>query len=123
MCLCALSSLFHGFSLHQAFVFSIPPGILKGTTIPSKVEAVNMLIEERDALLLELRGNLLKAQDQMRAQANKHRRYVDYQVGNWVFLKLQPYKLQNLAQRKNQKLSPRFYGPFKVLERVVQVAY
>ncbi|KAJ1377903.1 hypothetical protein SESBI_48395 [Sesbania bispinosa] len=63
------------------------PGI--GT--PSSVDDVNQLLEERDAMLEELRANLLKAQDCMRVQANKHRRDVHYQVGDWVFLKLQPY--------------------------------
>ncbi|WVZ20256.1 hypothetical protein V8G54_007578 [Vigna mungo] len=34
-----------------------------------------------------------------------------------------PYRLKSLARRLNEKLSPRFYGPYKVLECVGVVAY
>ncbi|KAK7279402.1 hypothetical protein RJT34_24453 [Clitoria ternatea] len=56
-----------------------PPLLLKGTTIPSKIEQVNQLQEQRDEILKELRNNLCKAQDQNRLQANKHRRDVVFQ--------------------------------------------
>ncbi|CAN0885651.1 hypothetical protein LINGRAHAP2_LOCUS15178 [Linum grandiflorum] len=39
-----------------------------------------------------------------------------------VYLKLHPYKQKSVAQRKNQKLAPRFYGPFLVLKKVGAVA-
>ncbi|CAH9114190.1 unnamed protein product, partial [Cuscuta europaea] len=45
------------------------------------------------------------------------------EVGDLVYLKIQPYKLKSLAKRINQKLSPRFYGPFEILERIGAVAY
>ena len=49
-----------------------PPILLKGTTIPSTIEEVNKITGNKDNILAELRNNLLKAQDRMRAQVNHH---------------------------------------------------
>lgn len=66
-------------------------------------------------MLRELQELLLKAQDLMINKANKHLREVEHEVGDMVFLKIQPYKLKKVTKRLNQKLSPRFYGPYKVI--------
>ena len=59
----------------------------------------------------------------MKFFADKHRTERSFQVGDWVFLRLQPYKQKSLASKGKWKLSPRFYGPFQVLQRVGEVAY
>lgn len=48
---------------------------------------------------------------------------MDFQVGEWVFLKLRPHRQTSLTQRSYSKLSPRFYGPFQILDRIGKVAY
>ena len=40
-----------------------------------------------------------------------------------VYLRLQPYRQSTLKQKGAEKLKPRFYGPYRVIRRVVQVAY
>ena len=40
-----------------------------------------------------------------------------------IYLKLQPYRHRSLAVRINEKLSPMFYGPFEVLDKIGTVAY
>ena len=40
-----------------------------------------------------------------------------------VYLKLQPYIQTSVAPRSNQKLSFRFCGPFRILQRIGTVAY
>lgn len=67
---------------------------------------MNRLTTERNEMLKEMQEQLLKAQYQMRAHANKHMREVTYEVGDMVNMKIAPYKLKKLAKRVNQKLSP-----------------
>jgi len=38
-----------------------------------------------------------------------------FEEGVWVYLRLQPYRQIFLAFQKNLKLSPHFYGPFRIL--------
>ena len=74
-------------------------------------------------MLDELKEQLVKAQNRMKALVDKHRREVELLVGEKVFLKIQPYDLKSLAERQNQKLSPWYYGPSEVLEKIAEVAY
>ncbi|KAI5387964.1 hypothetical protein KIW84_073887 [Lathyrus oleraceus] len=107
----------------EALYGRTPPVLIRGDTPFSAVDEVHKLTVERNVMLKELQEQLLKAQDLMRNQANKHRREVEHEVGDMVFLKIQPYKLKKLAKRLNQKLSPRFYGPYEVIQKIGAVAY
>ncbi|CAN0843597.1 hypothetical protein LINGRAHAP2_LOCUS3930 [Linum grandiflorum] len=59
----------------------------------------------------------------MKQQADSGRRDVSYAVGDWVYLKLQPYRQHSVFRRASQKLSCRFYGPYIITERLGPVAY
>ena len=74
-------------------------------------------------MLKLLKHHLKKAQMRMKNQANKHRVDRQFMVGDWVYLKLQPYKQNSLADRQYRKLSARYYGPYQVLDKVSAVAY
>ena len=44
-------------------------------------------------------------------------------ANDWVLLKIQPYRQSTLQHRRNEKLSPKFFEPYRVVERVGSVAY
>ena len=59
----------------------------------------------------------------MKLQVDTHRTKREFEIGDWVLLKLQKYEQQFVQSRKNHKLSPKYYESFKVLNKVGKVAY
>jgi hypothetical protein len=70
-----------------------------------------------------VKQHLQRACLRMKHQAEKGRFERLFEVGDLVFLKLQPYVQSSLAAHTNQKLAFKFFGPFSILQKVVKVAY
>ncbi|GJT28501.1 ty3-gypsy retrotransposon protein [Tanacetum coccineum] len=77
------------------------------------------IVSDRDPIF----ENLFAARNHMEMQGNRSRREVEFNVGDKVLVKLQPYHQITLARRLSNKLAKRYYGPFEILERVGKVAY
>ncbi|RVW81021.1 Transposon Tf2-12 polyprotein [Vitis vinifera] len=77
------------------------------------------LTVEKVALIKE---RLKAAQSRHKSYADHRRRDLEFEVGDHVFLKVSPMKSVMRFGRKG-KLSPRFVGPFEILERVGTLAY
>nr|GFA93293.1 retrotransposon protein, putative, Ty3-gypsy subclass [Tanacetum cinerariifolium] len=60
---------------------------------------------------------LKEARTRQKSYADKHRRSIEFQPGDRVFLKVSPVRGVRRFGIKG-KLSPRFIGPFKILDRV-----
>ena len=80
-------------------------------------------LHDRELMSAVIRQHLLHAKQRMKHAADSHRSECQFQVDDWVFLKLQPYMQTSVAHRSSQKLAFKFFGPYKVLERVGSVAY
>ncbi|GJV96031.1 putative nucleotidyltransferase, ribonuclease H, partial [Tanacetum coccineum] len=65
---------------------------------------------------------LKEARSRQKSYADKHRRDLEFQVGDRVFLKVSPFRGVKRFGIKG-KLSPRFIGPFEILERIGEVLY
>ena len=69
-----------------------------------------------------IRERLKVATDRQNSYANMKREDVHYEISEKVFLKVSPWKKVMRFGRKG-KLSPRFIGPYEVIEKVGPVAY
>jgi hypothetical protein len=59
----------------------------------------------------------------MKQLADQRRSEREFEEGDWVFVRLQPYKQLSLKQQGKNKLAPKFYGPFQINKKISQVAY
>ena len=89
----------------------------------SKVEAVDRTLQAREAVIKMLKFYLQRAQNRMKKQADKKRSDRHFQLGDLVYVKLQPYRQTTVANRQCLKLFARFFGPYQVLEKIGEVAY
>lgn len=48
---------------------------------------------------------------------DKHRRHMEYEVGDPVFVKLRPYWQQSIQQRSSQKLASCYFSPYKITHK------
>ncbi|KAJ1275228.1 hypothetical protein BS78_05G120600, partial [Paspalum vaginatum] len=111
---CSPFKALFGYEPNVGVYTEIPPG-----TPPSVIE----LIQYRDRHLQSLKQHLAAAQNRMKLYADRNRVDLQFSVGELVLLKMQPYTRSSLANRPYPKLAFKYYGPYKVLEQVGQVAY
>ncbi|KAB2631036.1 S ribonuclease [Pyrus ussuriensis x Pyrus communis] len=80
------------------------------------------IVEETTQNVQVIKSNLKAAQDRQKSLADRNATDRTYEVGDWVFLKLSPWR-GVVRFGKKGKLSPRYIGPYVVTERVGEVAY
>jgi hypothetical protein len=69
-----------------------------------------------------LQQRLLRAQQCQKMQVDKHRSERSFEVGDSVYLKLQPYVQSSIATRASHKLSFLYFGPYQIIAKVGAVA-
>nr|GFB83189.1 hypothetical protein [Tanacetum cinerariifolium] len=80
------------------------------------------MIEVTNAKVVVAKEKLNEDRTRQKSYANKHRRSLEFQSGDHVFLKVSPARGVKRFGIKG-KLSPRFIGPFEILDRVGEVSY
>ena len=69
-----------------------------------------------------IRDRLKIEQDRQKSYADNRKRDLEFQVGDQVFMRISPWK-GVLRFGKKGKLSPRYMGPYEIVERIGEVAY
>ena len=80
------------------------------------------LIRDTSKKVSLIRQRLLMAQSRQKSYVDVRRLPLEFEVGDHVFLKVMP-KRGVVRFGKRGELSPRFIGPFEILERIGTVAY
>ena len=86
-----------------------------------KVIGPNIVKDTEDKVQV-IQQRLKVASDRHKPYADLKRKDIVYEVGDKVFLKVSPWR-KILKFGKRGKLSPRFIGPYEILERIGLVAY
>ena len=80
------------------------------------------MLRTTNEAIQKIRKRILTAQSRQKSYVDVRRKDLEFEVGDHVFLKIAPIR-GVLRFGKKGKLSPRFIGPFEILERVGSVAY
>nr|GFB21871.1 putative nucleotidyltransferase, ribonuclease H [Tanacetum cinerariifolium] len=78
------------------------------------------MIEVTNAKVAVAKEKLKEARIRQKSYADKHRRALEFQIGDHVFLKVSPARGVRHFGIKG-KLSPHFIGPFEILDRVGEI--
>jgi hypothetical protein len=101
-----------------------PPQLPMGSAPKGSNPAITIILVDKQEALQQLKVNLIKAQARMKKYADMKRSERRFSVGDWVYLKLQPYRQISVKGRKgNKKLQLRFYGPFEIIAKMGTIAY
>jgi hypothetical protein len=80
------------------------------------------IIQETTDKILRVKEHLINARSRQKSYADNRRKPLEFEVGDSVMLKISPWK-GVVRFGKGNKLSPRYTGPFKIVERIGPVAY
>ncbi|KAL5554469.1 hypothetical protein UlMin_041870 [Ulmus minor] len=84
--------------------------------------AVPDFVESTTEAVKLIQKRMKTAQSRQKSYADRRRRPLEFKEGDFVFLKVAPMK-GVMRFGKKGKLSPRYIGPFEILERIGKVAY
>jgi hypothetical protein len=86
-------------------------------------QLVDEWLAERQDYTALLKQKSASAQNRMKIQTDKKRTDREFQVGEFVLVKLQPYVQTIVVSRPCPKLALKYFGPFKIIRKIGLVAY
>jgi hypothetical protein len=89
----------------------------------SRAPIVQDWVQQSQNILRELKDHLQREQNQQKVQADKHRVDHTFEVGDLVYLRLQPYRQDSIKRSGAEKLQPHFFGPYRINMKIRAIAY
>ncbi|GJT57975.1 putative reverse transcriptase domain-containing protein [Tanacetum coccineum] len=80
------------------------------------------IVQETTDKIVQIKERLKAVRDRQKSYADNRQKPLEFSVGDKVLLKMSPRKGVVRSGKRN-KLSPRYVGPFEIVERVGPVAY
>ncbi|GJV48779.1 hypothetical protein Tco_1438991 [Tanacetum coccineum] len=87
----------------------------------SSLTGLELVQETTDKVVL-VKENPKAVRDRQKSYVDYRRKSLEFEVGDRVLLRVSPWK-GVVRFGKNDKLAPRYVGPFEILERIDPVAY
>src|ERR1041385_1776447 len=105
-------------------LYGFKPPMIGEVAFPDNISSqLEDFLQNRELAREVIKDNLVKAQARMKFYADNKRKDRQFKVGDMVYLKLQLYRHTSLSIHKHVKLHSKFYGPFRVLQRIGVVTY
>ena len=100
-----------------------PPLLLPYSADTAATETVDTLMKNRDEFLNDIHERLLQAQEYAKKYYDAKHHTLEFAVGDWVWLRILHRPMQSLLPGIRGKLSPKYAGPFQILQHMGDVAY
>ncbi|GKB84078.1 putative reverse transcriptase domain-containing protein [Tanacetum coccineum] len=80
------------------------------------------LVQKTTKKISQIKDRVKVVRDRQKSYADKRRKPLEFSVGDYVLLKVSPWK-GVVRFGKKGKIAPRFVGPFEIVEKLGPVAY
>ena len=82
---------------------------------------IHFVIEAKEQVRI-IQQHMKVAQSRKKSYVDKRRRPIEFEVGDYIYLKVSPMKKVQWFGVKS-KLAPRYVGPYKIIKQCGRVAY
>ena len=102
-------------------LYGCPPPPIPAYELGSSVcGEIDEQMAARDDLLAELKQHLVTANNRMKQQADSRRRDVSFQVGDWVLLRIPPYRKKLCSVAVHRSSHTVSMGPSKLQQNMMR---
>ena len=89
-----------------------------------QIFAADEFVRDIDSAYRQVKAAIQSSQEKQKRKADKHRRELNLEIGQYVLLKFEKARMKlQIGKGKVVKLSNRYYGPFRITEKVNEVTF